>query len=256
MAREWVGRRAGAALLVWAGVAAGQPLACSSTSTPVAPLDASASDAPAGDGPIVDGATSDGATSDGSTSDDATGDALASDAFAEAGGPDGGADQDATGACTITSKSQLPGVSIVFPPTAPCTFTLGQAASGISIPYDIVVSQDVVGVVPKPQDAGGCGRPGNSGLIVLEDLRGGPDDYCLCDLGLCAPPSSMPVTLHAGTYPNAFTWTGHQWNGPSDTGNPKGPLFPPGDFVLTVTATGTKEGGTFTIEATLTIHLT
>ena len=40
-----------------------------------------------------------------------------------------------------------------------------------------------------------------------------------------------------GTYPRTFTWDGVNWRGPSDTGNPKGPPFPPGDYTLTIAAT-------------------
>jgi len=48
--------------------------------------------------------------------------------------------------------------------------------------------------------------------------------------------------LRKGTYARTFTWDGVNWTGPSDTGNPKGAPFPPGDYTLTVSTTpGTLE---------------
>ena len=45
-------------------------------------------------------------------------------------------------------------------------------------------------------------------------------------------------TVKKGTYTHSFTWDGRNWNGPSDTGQPKGPAFPPGTYTLTVTVHG------------------
>ena len=69
-----------------------------------------------------------------------------------------------------------------------------------------------------------------------------------------------PVTLAPGTYPATFTWQGNNWSGPSDTGNPMGPPFPPGTYTLTVTARGQLQdtsGATtpFSVESTLDITL-
>ena len=121
--------------------------------------------------------------------------------------------------CAVTSQSSLAGVSIVFRAPIVCSFTLAEAQAGISIPYDVVVAQDVAGVTPLPQDGGQCGQPGASGLIVFEQLAGSGQKYCLCDTGLCMPPQGSAVTLHAAEYPASFKWDGRNWNGPSDTGN-------------------------------------
>jgi hypothetical protein len=160
------------------------------------------------------------------------------------------------GGCAVTGESSLPGVSIAFRMPVNCTFTVAQALAGIAIPYDVVVTNDVAGVILTPQNAGGCGLPGNSGLIVFEQLAGNGQSYCLCDTGLCGPASLPPVTLRAGSYAGAFSWDGKNWNGPSDTGNPKGAPFPPGTYTLTVRATGTGGGSTFVVSATLAIRLT
>ncbi len=158
--------------------------------------------------------------------------------------------------CAVTGASSLPGVSIAFRLPVTCTFTVAQALAGIAIPYDVVVANDVAGVILTARDAGGCGQPGNSGLIVFEQLAGNGQSYCLCDTGLCGPAALPPVTLHAGSYAGAFSWDGKNWNGPSDTGNPKGAPFPPGTYALTLRATGTSGGSIFAVSATLAIRLT
>jgi hypothetical protein len=139
------------------------------------------------------------------------------------------------GPCAIDSSSDLPGVHIVFT-TQTCTYTLAQAAAGISIEYDVVVDADVAGVIPQGQNS--APSPGPSGLIVFEKLDGNGQNYCLCDVGLGVQPSQTPVTIKMGTYHSKFMWDGHNWNGPSDTGNPKGALFPAGDYRLDVSAIG------------------
>jgi len=142
----------------------------------------------------------------------------------------------------------------------PCAFSLSDPMATITFSYRVIVDQDIPGVVPKPQDAGGCDQPGPSGLILFEKVGGSGQNYCLCDTGLCVPPSQTPVTLTAGTYPGTFTWDKHNWNGPSDTGNPEGAIFPVGDYSVVVSAVGamTTPGGSmpFTVSATLPIQIT
>jgi hypothetical protein len=177
---------------------------------------------------------------------------------AEAGiGTDSAVDTvDAASGCSATSTSSLPGVTLAFRSPLRCTFTVAQARATLAIPYDVIVANDVSGVVPIPQDAGYCGSPGPSQLIVLERLAGGTQSYCLCDVGLCQPIPSQPVTLKAGTFTSSFSWGGNNWAGPSDTNNPMGAPFPPGSYTLTVSATGTWNGARFLVTATLPITLT
>jgi len=167
---------------------------------------------------------------------------LASRPVVDGAAPDGPATPDAAvldlGLCAVTSQSNLPGVTIRFTHPADCTFTLAQAAAGIAIPYTVDVAMDLAGVVPSPQDAGNCGKPGPSGLIVFEQLDGGGQQYCLCGVGFCPMPTMTPVILHAGSYGSAFSWTGRNWMGPSDTSNPMGAPFPVGDYTLHVSAAG------------------
>src|SRR5258708_735203 len=72
---------------------------------------------------------------------------------------------DLTSSCKTTSSSNLPGVTINFV-SPDCTFTLAQAAAGIRIPYQVKIESATTNVVPKPQDAGGCDIPDQSGLIL------------------------------------------------------------------------------------------
>ncbi|HEV8323923.1 MAG TPA: hypothetical protein VG389_20060 [Myxococcota bacterium] len=173
----------------------------------------------------------------------------------EAGATDGATDA-AAPACEATASSTLPDVTLSFPPQD-CTFTLAEAAAGISITYEVAVAAPVDMVTPAPQDAGGCGPITNpSGLLVFELLGGGGQQYCLCDVGLCAP-GSTTIQLVPGNYGAAFTWTGRNWDGPSDTGNPMGAPFPPGDYTLAASAIGTFGAAAtpFNVAATFVVHL-
>lgn len=144
--------------------------------------------------------------------------------------------------CPTGGSTTLPGVSILFPP-GPCTVTVAEAAAGLTIQYDVLVAEKVAGVVPMPQDGGQCGKAGPGGLIPFHMIAGGGQKYCLCDTGLCMPPSDTPVDLQAGTFSSSFDWDGVNWAGPSDTGNPKGKPFPPGSYTVTVSAKGTMPDG-------------
>ena len=155
-------------------------------------------------------------------------------------------------ACAGTSDSNLPGVSIVV--RGPCTFTLAQAAAGVDVAYDVVVDAELTGVEPAPQDAGGCGRPGASGLILFESLSGGGHLYALLDSGLCEP-STPSTTLPKGTWTSSFHWTGRNWEGPSDTGNPMGAPFPAGSYTFRASAVGRWNGAAFEVRAAVPVTL-
>jgi hypothetical protein len=141
----------------------------------------------------------------------------------------------------LDATSTLPGVRVRFAPQG-CTFTLAQAKAGVTIPYDVVIDADVAGVIPSvvPYQL----DPGASGLQMHEVLSGAGQHYCVCDVGLGPGGNKVPITLKAGTFSAAFQWDGRNWDGPSDTGNPKGPPFPVGTYRLDV-----KTDGTFTDDA-------
>jgi hypothetical protein len=190
------------------------------------------------------GATSSNASGSGGASTSSTGATTTSSATGGGGAPE----------CMSVGSSSLVGVMIEVVPQA-CTFTLAEAAAGIQVDYQVRIDADIDGVVPARHDGAGCGQPGPSGLIVFEELTGNGQQYCLCSEGKCPPPSDQPVTLKKGDYNQSFAWDGVNWMGPSDTGNPKGPPFPPGTYELALSAEGTHMGQTFTVLTTWPIEL-
>lgn len=162
--------------------------------------------------------------------------------------------------CAPSESSDLPGVAMRFTSDT-CTFTLAQAAAGITIPYAVKVDRDISGVVLgyDSRDFSRRTEPGSSGLHVFEMLSGGAQKYCLCDSGLPSPPDTTARALKIGTYPLAFTWDGKNWGGASDTGTPKGAPFPAGVYLLEVRAQGTAPapGGSapFAVNASIKIRL-
>jgi hypothetical protein len=171
--------------------------------------------------------------------------------------PTGTTSASSSASCKATSTTTLAGAHIEID-ASHCTFSLSHPAK-ISFPYKVVIDQHIAGVVPRAQDAGGCGRPGASGLITFEKVDGNRQNYCICDTGLCPPPKDTPVTLPKGSYPGTFTWDKRNWDGPSDTARPEGPPFPAGDYTVTVSAVGTQlvagKQVEFVVKGTLQIHL-
>lgn len=145
------------------------------------------------------------------------------------------------------SASSLPGVSIGFPLQS-TKFALSDVARGVSFLYEVAVKDDVAGVLPDAQ--GECASPGPSGLLFHEVISGNYQQYCDCDQGRCASDATQ-TTVPKGVYARTVTWDGKNWNGPSDTGLPEGAPFPPGQYVLTVTAKGTVGGAPFEVSASL-----
>jgi hypothetical protein len=203
--------------------------------------------AAAGCGGTVSAGT--GAGGSGSSSSAATGaTSSSSSASTSSGSP----------SCAATSTTTLAGAHLEID-ASQCTFSLADPVAKIDFPYRVVIDQDIAGVTARAQDGGMCGDPGPSGLIPFEKVDGNQQMYCICDLGKCAPTTGTPVTLKQGSYPATFTWDKHNWFGPSDTGNPEGPVFPVGDYTVTVSAIGIQASPTgdvgFVITATLPIHL-
>ena len=75
-------------------------------------------------------------------------------------------------------------------------------------------------------------------IATLAELTGNRQYYAIRDVGGCFGRPLRPGTLRAGTYPGTFSWDGVNWFGESDTGVPKGPPFPAGIYVLSLTARG------------------
>jgi hypothetical protein len=159
-----------------------------------------------------------------------------------------------TETCQVSMSSDLPGVRIEIDDSA-CRFTLAEASAGLTFKYWVVVDEDVANVLPAKQDAGGCAPIHASGLYLGERITGDAQSYCVCDSGLCPPDTGEPRTLAKGRYLGTFAWDGHNWSGPSDTGNPKGPLFPAGVYTLEVKSTGMVNSLGFQVKGTLQITL-
>jgi hypothetical protein len=142
--------------------------------------------------------------------------------------------------CQPVISSSLPGARLEFT-TTNWTYTLEQVQSGITIGYQVVIDTDISGVLPIPTDSGQCEQPGPSGLIVSETISGNGQLYCRCDTGLCPQYAATATRLKRGIYAQHFTWDGRNWTGPSDVDTPKGPLFPPGTYTVTLAAKGTRQ---------------
>ncbi len=178
---------------------------------------------------------------------------------ADGGGTEAGPPPDASVVpwpCEADGGSTLSGVSIVLAPSV-CSFTLEQALAGISVPYSIVVQEALHGVQPLPQDIGWCARfRSPNPLLPFETLEGGGQYYGLFDLGNCGPHWSIlpEIDVEQGTYNLHFDWDGQNWHGPSDVvPSPRGPLFPPGNYRLTVSLKGWVDGGSYDVWASVPI---
>ncbi|MCL2449160.1 MAG: hypothetical protein FWD17_09450 [Polyangiaceae bacterium] len=260
----------------------------SANDTPVAQNDGGADVSVLPDGTTDDapGRVGDDAEPDApAASDDAPSDDAPSVDDAPADAPP---DQSST-SCDIVDDSTLPHVHIQFQgvsanqPSPVCVFTVAQAQAGITIGYNIVVDQDVPDFTPAPPypypDHVGAGanffQTGAANLAVKAVLSGAGQSYCVCDLGLPYPQCPVgdgeggtapldsnadacaPVTIPAGAYPMTFTWDGRNWDGPSDTGNEEGNLFPAGDYQLVVSTAPGIVGDASGAQAIgkMTIHL-
>jgi hypothetical protein len=135
------------------------------------------------------------------------------------------------------AKKVADAVRIEFPEKG-YVFTTAEAAKGVKIEYRIVVDQDFPNLIPMPHGPSSATPPGPSGLYPLERIAGNGQMYCLLDFGLGPPPKEFIKPVKTGTYVHSFTWDGRNWGGPSDTGQPKGPPFPPGEYTLTITLHG------------------
>jgi hypothetical protein len=163
---------------------------------------------------------------------------------------------DDTGAaplCEGTSASDLPGVAITFPPQR-CSFTLAEAAAGLTFTYEVTIDAPVAELTSQHNDAGSCDQPGPSGLITAGQVAGNGEMYCLCDQGLCAG-DTPTVELAAGVFPDSFSWDGVNWSGPSDTNNPKGAPFPAGNYAVSITSHGLVGTKPFKLQASLPLTL-
>jgi len=155
-------------------------------------------------------------------------------------------------------------VSLAFvDPT--CRFKWSASGFNNLFLYRLTIAQGLTGVHPEGTFER-CQLPASTGLIVDYEISGGQQQrYCRCDQGLCAESGGdagiNTTALEVGTYEDSFVWDGKNWNGPSDYNAPEGDLFPPGQYTVTVSATGGWDGGgagwqDFAVTTTLPITIT
>lgn len=159
--------------------------------------------------------------------------------------------------CNPVISSTLGSAAVIELGDTECAFTVAEAAAGVSFPYTVRIEEDIADVV-SDGDEGGCRQGTSDGFPVWieETVTGGDESYCICDSGLCVPEEPTPATWEAGDYERTFEWDGVNWNGPSDTVNPKGEAFPPGEYTVTLRASGTAGEEAFVVETTMLITLT
>ena len=144
-------------------------------------------------------------------------------------------------ACKACSDPRLAGVRVCV--SAPsCTFVSG---TGGTFTYEVTVDETAP-VLHTAATGPGCAACSSFSAdptsFVSYVIGAGDVRYCLCDTGCCAPQAEQSITLARGTKTGTIDWPGKQWNGPSDTGAPLGIPFPHGNYSVSVTFAGAKEG--------------
>jgi hypothetical protein len=150
----------------------------------------------------------------------------------------------------------FPGVSISVRGDT-CTLARGQAAV---FSYEVTVDPSVPAVLVHGSGPG-CGsclaRTSDPSTWVDYEIGGTSASgqsqiYCLCDVGCCAPDTDRTVQMTPGTVTGTIDWSGRTWNGPSDTGQPMGDFFEPGQYFVSVQL---WEEGTGSVVARLPIEV-
>lgn len=140
--------------------------------------------------------------------------------------------------------------------SAKCSYRVGEAAR-----FEYVLVTENAPPLHLPGGDGGCGsclaRGADPASWIDYDIRGTsitgtPMTYCLCDTGCCPPDVERTVSVDDTTVSEVIDWSGRQWTGPSDTGNPMGDYFEPGAYVVTV---GFYGGDTGQVVAALPIQV-
>jgi hypothetical protein len=183
-------------------------------------------------------------------------------------GPSDGGDKDAGDsgpfACEVQYSGGIPGAKLDLSKT-PCVFSIAKAGGKFPLPYSIVV-KDATPLWNTDPNAGQCPPQnvfgGVATFVTVDGIGDGtPQEWCLCDVGKCAPPKDITYSdTTPGTYSHDFLWDGKNFGGPSDTGQQPGPAFPPGVYTFKVKSQGLFKHGdgtedAYTATATLQIQL-
>lgn len=158
--------------------------------------------------------------------------------------------------CSVTDVTgSIPGVKISIQSDR-CTYHVGEPAV---FTYQVTTDAAVPTIeITASMGCGDCSQPSEdpmsfvSFLISGTSTGGDPQQYCLCDVGCCAPDMAQMIQPKAATASGTIKWSGRNWQGPSDTGNKEGEPFAPGSYGVDVTFNGRAQGS---VEATLPITI-
>lgn len=135
-----------------------------------------------------------------------------------------------------SNKSDLPGVSISLD-SDKWSYTLAEAAAGITISIKVIMDNDVVGVLT--QAPGACVEHQELAFAVETVITShdGSRIYREHDPSKCPKDGSEKfVTIPAGVSRDKLKWSGRNWGGSGDEGEP----FPPGMYIVRSVITGAK----------------
>jgi hypothetical protein len=156
---------------------------------------------------------------------------------------------------TASGPGTIPGVSISIS-SSRCVYHVGEAAE---FTYAITTDANVPPIeIMAGSGCGSCTKPSEDPLSFVDYQIGGPAPggeqqvYCVCDVGCCLPDEAATIMLPATTASANVQWSGRNWSGPSDTGNPEGDFFLPGKYGVVVTFNGRAQGS---VTATLPIEI-
>lgn len=123
------------------------------------------------------------------------------------------------------------------------TWTRAEAAAGVTLRYRIVVSEPIPGVTPDKQTSAAPGQIPPKELLHLPSVEGGGHRYANVDGGLGPMTAYESRTVPAFSEDFELRWEGKSWSGPSCTGQPLGPAFPPGTYRFQVRVKGVRAKG-------------
>jgi hypothetical protein len=135
--------------------------------------------------------------------------------------------------CWVTAVGAgLPGVSLLVE-GARCRVLSGHSAG---FAYSLEVEDPIA--YQTPDSGGSCGRckgySSDPHSLIDYAIGDGSVQYCECDVGCCAPTTASSQVVSQGEFDGLIDWPGRAWQGPSDTNEPLGDPFPPGDYHVTV----------------------
>ncbi|AUX27293.1 hypothetical protein SOCEGT47_078770 [Sorangium cellulosum] len=162
------------------------------------------------------------------------------------GGDGGGRVTSAGGPCAVRDvEGTIPGVKLSIT-SSRCVYFMGEHAEFV---YEVTTDASVPPIdIAASTGCGRCTKPSSDPLSFVSyqisgtSVDGEPQRYCLCDVGCCAPDEATTVEVDATVATDTIRWSGRQWDGPSDTGNPEGAAFAPGSYDVVVTFDGGAQG--------------